>query len=115
MSQLVQGLQQNTSVQELRLTGDSVSHPLGADEAGRAFGKVVGRMEQLRVIELERCGLTPESLTALMAGVTGGCHQLEKFTLTGHRMGSDRCLGTESVAKSVGVFLRGTSHLRELK
>ena len=31
-----------------RLTG---SHPLGADEAGRAFGKVVGRMEQLRVIE----------------------------------------------------------------
>ena len=31
-----------------RLTG---SHPLGADEAGRAFGKVVGRMEQLRVIQ----------------------------------------------------------------
>ena len=34
-----------------RLTGDSVSHPLGADEAGRAFGKAVGCMEQLRVIE----------------------------------------------------------------
>ncbi|KAK2150891.1 hypothetical protein NP493_2708g00014 [Ridgeia piscesae] len=27
------------------------------------------------------CGLTPESLTALMAGVTGGCPQLEKFSL----------------------------------
>ncbi|KAK2157644.1 hypothetical protein NP493_1859g00033 [Ridgeia piscesae] len=67
-------------------------------------------MEQLRVIQLERCGLTPESLTALMAGVTGGCHQLEKFVLAG-----DTCLGTVGVAESVGVFLRGTSHLRELK
>ena len=34
-----------------RLRGDSVSHPLGAYEAGRAFGKVVGCMEQLRVIK----------------------------------------------------------------
>ncbi|KAK2157645.1 hypothetical protein NP493_1859g00016 [Ridgeia piscesae] len=30
-------------------------------------------------------------------------------------MGSDRCLGTVGVAESVGVFLRGTSHLRELR
>ena len=35
--------------------------------------------------------------------------------LTGDRMGGDRCLGTVDVAKSVGVFVHGTSHLRELK
>ena len=36
-------------------------------------------------------------------------------SLEGDRMGSDRCLGTVGVAESVGVFLRGTSHLRELR
>ncbi|KAI0240479.1 hypothetical protein LSAT2_008778 [Lamellibrachia satsuma] len=84
--------------------------PLSTVEAGRALGAAFESTTTLRELNLNRCGLTPESVIAVSAGLRCGGRQLEVLRLSNN----DGSLGTVEAGRYLGAALRSMTTLREL-
>ncbi|KAI0210363.1 hypothetical protein LSAT2_004897 [Lamellibrachia satsuma] len=136
--QLCDALEQNRSIQELKLISCGLA-PQGLTtvsagltlqgqqleylnlsynrgllktvEAAEVLGCALAAMTRLCRLELRRCDLSPQALTAVMAGLTCGGHQLQYLDLSSN----EGLLETVEATETLGRALAAMTHLCRLE
>ncbi|KAI0227791.1 hypothetical protein LSAT2_021718 [Lamellibrachia satsuma] len=115
--QLCDGLEQNRSIQELNLSNNRGL--LKTVEAAEVLGRALTAMTHLRELALDSCGLSRQTLTVILTGLTRGPggHQLEVlrniiyFVVWNYNRG---LLKTVEAGRELGDTLGTMTRLRRL-